>query len=173
MRMSSPLSGAVLCALGLLGLRALPAGATTAPPLCAAVSAEEHAAGSGHDLLAETSHTGVVDLYFDPSVGAPVKFYECVHGRAQRLGTVPSAERMTGLVGAVPWLCGRRRREFRSTTTYDGRFVRRAVTALTPTCAHRFTLTAPRRMRRGRTAAVTVSDTWGTGGIHVRLCLTS
>src|SRR5262249_25338253 len=55
-----------------------------------------------------------------------------------------------------------------STTTVAGQLVRREVTARTPGCAHRFTLSA---VRRGRTAVVKVTDTWGIGGIHVRLCL--
>jgi hypothetical protein len=51
--------------------------------------------------------------------------------------------------------------------------VRREVSARTPDCAHRFTLTAPPRARRGGVAAVKVTDTWGIGGIHARLCLGS
>jgi lysophospholipase L1-like esterase len=45
--------------------------------------------------------------------------------------------------------------------------VRREVSARTPGCAHRFTLAGA---RRGRLVAVKVTDTWGIGGIHVRLC---
>jgi hypothetical protein len=60
-----------------------------------------------------------------------------------------------------------------ATTTDDGRFVRRAATARTPDCAHRFTLAAPERARRGGTVAVRLTDTWGIGGIHVRLCTTA
>src|SRR4051812_2400732 len=168
MRVPGLLSGALLCALALGALRA-----AAAPPLCSQVTPAENVADPGLNLLTETSHTGVVDVYFQPSIGTPVTFYECVHGRAYPLGTAQSSGQLTGIAGAVPWLCGRRRRDFRATTTHDGRFVRPAASALPPTCAHRFTVTAPRRVRRGRTAAVLVSDTWGTGGIHTRLCITS
>ncbi len=82
-------------------------------------------------------------------------------------------EPLTGLTAAVPWLCGRHVRDFRATATLaGGRFVRGGATALTPACAHRFTLTAPRRARRGRRARVVVTDTWGIGGIRTRLCTT-
>jgi lysophospholipase L1-like esterase len=156
----------VLCALA-LGAR--PAAAATA--LCAPMSAQEQAADPGAALLAETNHTGVVDLYLDPAAGVPVTFFECVRGRPHALGTAqPDGTAFTGLRGAVPWACGRRVRHFVSTATVQGQLVRREVSARTPGCAHRFTLTGT---RRGRVVAVKVTDTWGIGGIHARLCLRS
>ena len=69
-------------------------------------------------MLSETNHTGVIDLYFEPALGTPVTFYECVRGRPHRLGTAqPDGTAFTGLKGAVPWACGRRVRHFVSTTT--------------------------------------------------------
>jgi hypothetical protein len=128
----------------------------------------------GEAMLAETNHTGVVDLYFEPALGTPVTFFECVHGRSHPLGTAqPDGTAFTGLRGAVPWVCGRRARRFVSTTTDGGQPVRREVSARTPGCAHRFALAAPPRARRGRLAAVKLTDTWGIGGIHVRLCIRS
>ena len=154
--------------LGALALGARPAGAAVAP-LCAPVSAQERAVDPGGTMLSETNHTGVIDLYFEPALGTPVTFYECVRGRPHRLGTAqPDGTAFTGLKGAVPWACGRRVRHFVSTTTDAGQLVRREVSARTPGCAHRFTLAGT---RRGRRVAVKVADTWGIGGIHVRLCV--
>jgi hypothetical protein len=148
---------------------ALPAAAPVAP-LCAPVSAQERAVDPGAAMLAETNHTGVIDLYLDPALGAPVTFFECVHGRARRLGTAqPDGTAFTGLRGAAAWVCSRRARHFVATATDGGLVVRREVSARTPGCGHRFTLSGT---RRGRTAVVKVTDTWGIGGIHVRLCLT-
>lgn len=156
----------VLCALA-PGAR--PAAAAT--PLCAPVSASEQAVDPAGTLLAETDHTGVVDLYFEPATGEPVTFFECVRGRPHVLGTAqPDGTAFTGLPGAVPWACGRRVRHFVSTTTVQGQRVRREVSARTPGCAHRFTLAGT---RHGRLVTVRVTDTWGIGGIHARLCLRS
>jgi hypothetical protein len=161
------LAAAVLCAAA-LGAR--PAAAAVAP-LCAPLSAREQAVDPGESMLSETDHTGVVDLYLDPALGAPVTFYECVRGRPHRLGTAqPDGTAFTGLAGAVPWMCGRRARRFVATTTDGARVVRREVTARTPDCAHRFTLAGT---RRAGAVTVKVTDTWGIGGIHVRLCLRS
>jgi hypothetical protein len=147
----------------------IPAVALALVALCAPLSAQERAVDSDRAMLAETDHTGVIDLYFEPAVGAPVAFFECVRGRAEPLGTAqPDGTAFTGLRGAVPWACGRRVRHFVSTTTDHGQPVRREVSARTPGCAHRLTLAAT---RHGRTVVVKVTDTWGIGGIHARLCL--
>jgi hypothetical protein len=143
--------------------------AAAVAPLCAPVSAHERAVDPDRAMLAETNHTGVIDLFFEPAVGAPVAFYECVRGQPRPLGTAqPDGTAFTGLPAAVPWACGRRVRHFVATTTDQGQPVRRAVSARTPGCAHRLALSAT---RHGRTAVVKVTDTWGIGGIHARLCL--
>src|SRR5262249_40526241 len=136
--------------------------------------AGDRAVDPGHDLLTETNHTGVVDLYFEPTLGTAVTFFECVHGRLHKLGTAqPDGTAFTGLPGAVSWACGRQARRFVATTYDQGVLVRREASARTPDCAHRFTLSALSRTRRGRMAAVKVTDTWGIGGIYARLCITS
>lgn len=160
-------------ALGALVLAAAPGRAAT--DLCAPVRAGDVDSSSGRHLVTETAHVGVIDVYFQLAGGEPVTFYECVRGRARKLGTAThQSGEMTGLAGAVPWSCGRRQRDFRSVATLaDGQVVRGAATALTPTCAHRFTLSAPARVKREGTARVTINDSWGIGGLRTRLCVTS
>src|SRR3954451_1187169 len=114
MRLTSRLAAVALCAFALLAVCALPAPGQVSPALCGPVSAADRVDYPGQNLLAETDHTGVVDLLFEPSIGVPVTFYECLRGRVQTLGTVPPGDEVTGLSGAVPWLCGRPRRDFRS-----------------------------------------------------------
>src|SRR6201999_2910712 len=89
--------------------------------------------------------------------------FECLNGRAFKLGTVAvPGQPMTGLAGAVPWLCGRLSRDFRATATLsDGTQIRAAATALTPNCARRFLLTAPREVKRGGATAVTLQENLG------------
>jgi hypothetical protein len=164
------LLGALLGAFVLLA-----AAGRAAVDVCAPVRAGDADSSSGRHLVTETAHAGVIDLYFQIATGAPVTFYECVRGRPRLIGTATyQSGEMTGLAAAVPWSCDRRQREFRSLTTLaDGQVVRGAATALTPSCAHRFTLSAPRRVRRGGSAKVTIDDAWGNGGLRTRLCVTS
>jgi hypothetical protein len=166
-------TGAIAVAVCAVLLTARPVHAA-ASDLCSPLRADDPGASTHGHLETGTNHVGVVDLYFQQADGAPVTFYECVHDRPHKLGTVSQPGLLTGLTGAVPWLCGRQQREFRSTTTLsDGRFVRGGATALTPTCAHRFALDAPRRVKRGKAASVRITDRWGIGGLHTRLCITS
>jgi lysophospholipase L1-like esterase len=146
-----------------------------AEDLCAPVRAGDADSSSGRHLVTETARVGVIDLYFQIAGGPPVTFYECVRGRARKLGTATyRSGEMTGLPGAVPWLCDRRQREFRSTTTLEsGQVVRGGATTLTPSCAHRFTLSAPARVKRGEAAKVTLNDAWGSGGLRTRLCISA
>jgi lysophospholipase L1-like esterase len=145
----------------------------------AAVCAPAPAPAPGPDvdstryLETGTNRIGLIDLFLQYANGAPVAFYECIDGRARTLGTVTQPGAVLTAT-TVPWSCARQTREFRGTLTLpDGRFVRAGATSLTPSCAHRMRLTAPRRLRVGATAAVRVSDRWGVGGITARLCTTS
>jgi hypothetical protein len=163
----------LVVALGAMALFAAPGRA--AVDLCAPVRVGDADSSSGRHMVTETAHVGVIDLYFQVAHGAPVTFYECVRGRPQKVGTATyQGGELTGLAGAVPWLCGRSRREFRSTTTLEnGQFVRGAATTLTPSCAHRFALSAPPRVKRGRTAKIVITDSWGIGGLRTRLCIST
>src|SRR5215207_8052753 len=107
-----------LCLLGvvLVVLVVVAAPGRAAVDLCAPVRTGDVGSSSGRHLVTETARAGVIDLYFQTAHGAPVTFYECVRGRAHKLGTAAyESGEMTGLSGAVPWSCGRTRREFRST----------------------------------------------------------
>jgi len=163
-----------LCTLLVLAVCA-PSARAAAPDLCGPLRSGDPGVDAVHYLLTETNHTGVVDLYLQATGGGPATFYECLNGRAFKLGTTAQpGQPMTGLTGAVPWLCGRLTRNFRATATLsDGTSVRAAATARTPNCARRFLLTAPRAVKRGTTATILLTDTWGTGGIRTRLCITS
>jgi hypothetical protein len=165
---------AALCTLLVLAVCA-PSARAAQTDLCGPLRTGDPGVDIVHNLLTETNHTGVVDLYLQNVGDAPVTFYECLNGRPFKLGTVAQhGQQMTGLEGAVPWLCGRLARDFRATATLsDGTPIRAAATARTPNCARRFFLTAPRAVKPGATATVTVTDTWRTGGISTRLCITS
>src|SRR3954469_19499533 len=119
-----------LCTLLLLLLCAAPAQGAQAD-LCAPLRAGSPGGDDVYNLLTETNHTGVVDLYLQKVSGPAVTFYECLNGRAFKLGVVAQpGEQATGLAGAVPWLCGRLTREFRAAATLeDGTQVRAAATA--------------------------------------------
>src|SRR4051794_26047030 len=175
MRAPTRSAGVLLCALACVALCACPALARAAAPSCAPLSAEERAVAPAQILLAETEHWAVIDLYFEPSIGVPVSFFECVRGRAHRVGSaLPGDAGVTWIPGAVPWACERSVRHFVATATDQaGQLVRRVTSARTPDCAHRFDFGAMQGVRRGRTAAVQVIDTWRIGGLHVRLCITS
>jgi hypothetical protein len=175
MRARTRSAGVLLCALVCVALCACPARARAAAPSCAPLGAQERAVDPAEILLAETEHWGVIDLYFEPSIGVPVTFFECVRDRAHRVGSaLPGDAGVTWIPGAVPWVCERSVRHFVATATDQaGQLVRRVTSARTPDCAHRFGFSAMQKVRRGRTAAVQVIDTWRIGGLRVRLCITS
>ena len=121
----------------------------------------------------QTTSVGVIDLHFFLAQG-PVTYYECVDDQPHLLGTSSQVNgNLTSLLGAVPWSCDRPARRFAATTTLlDGRVMRGLASSRTRSCAKRIQLSAPARVRRGQLATVRMTDTWGIGGIHVRLCAT-
>ena len=143
-----------------------------APPVganpCATAPAEAAPFG------ANTNRIGLVDLHFFSAQGATVSYFECVDGRAQRLGerSMPGAA-ITSLFGATPWRCGRLTRHFAASATLpDGTFSRGLTSVRTMSCARRFRLDVPSQVGRGQSVRVRIVDRWQTGGIRTRLCVT-
>src|SRR4051812_42383004 len=77
------------------------------PDLCAPLRSGDPGVDTVHNLLTETNHPGVVALSLRGVSAPAVTFYECLKGRPFKLGTVTQpGQQMTGIAGAVPWLCG-------------------------------------------------------------------
>ena len=125
-------------------------------------------------LAADATHPGVISLYFFHAEGAPVTYYECVRGRARRLGSVTSAAGTPTLLSdATRWSCDRVTRRFVATAPRPGGSLALGTYSVrTMSCAHRFELAVPRRVALGDLLRVRVADTWAIGGIRPRLCVT-
>jgi lysophospholipase L1-like esterase len=124
-------------------------------------------------LGADASRAGVIDLYFFHGGSAPVTYFECVGGRAQRLGTAASPAPPTILADATTWSCVRLKRRFVATATAaDGSTESGSFGVRTGSCARRFELRAPRRIAPGSKLVVRVVDRWAIGAIRPQLCFT-
>ncbi len=127
-------------------------------------------------LAADATRPGLISLYFFGADGAPVTYYECVEGRAKRLGKLVSEVPGTPtlLTDATTWSCDRLTRRFVATAANpDGTVEAGTFSVRTMSCAGRFDITVPRRAAQGELLRVRVSDTWGIGGIRPLLCITS
>jgi hypothetical protein len=124
---------------------------------------------------ANTNRIGLIDLHFRNAEGAPVTYFECNGGRAQRLGTSSKAAGpITSLWSATSWRCGRRTRRFAAVATgADGSVARGRSSVRTLSCARRFAVGVRHRLARGQLARVRVLDRWRIGAITTRLCVTS
>jgi hypothetical protein len=153
---------AVACG-GVAGAEAPPS-----PPLdpCAPAADNNH-------LVADATHPGVIDLAFYNAGGAQVVFFECVGDGMRRLAARRSdAAGPTMLKDATTWSCDRLTRRFAGTATLpDGTVAFGAYSVHTVSCAHRFALAAPRRVRPGATVTARVVDRWGIGGLSPELCI--
>ena len=126
-------------------------------------------------LGADATHAGVISLYFFHAAGAPVSYYECVGGRARRLGTrTTAAGTPTILHDATTWSCNRLVRRFVATATLpSGALATGSYSVRTRSCAQRFELEAPRRVAPGREFRLRIVDSWGIGGARAKLCISS
>jgi hypothetical protein len=125
-------------------------------------------------LVADATHTGVVDLVFYNAKGSRVVFFECVGDRLKRLGAKRSEQTnpMTMLAAATTWSCERLARRFAAVSILpDGQIAFGSYSVRTPSCASRFGLDAPRRVKPGAKPRVRVVDRWGIGGIRPQLCI--
>ncbi len=164
-------AGAAALALALAnGGAAITHAATPKPPPvdpCTTVVSNKHVA-------AIATRPGAIDLVFHDSKGARVVFYECVGDRAKRLGArrAPDAQAPVYLNDASTWSCDRRTRRFAGIATLpDGTLALGVYSVHTPSCATRFELRAPSRMKPGAKASVRVADRWGIGGVEPELCI--
>jgi lysophospholipase L1-like esterase len=158
----------VAAVAGALGPAAASSGAGRPPSPCAPASA------SPGLFTADTNRAGVIDLFFVRAQGATVRFYECLGARSVELGerSVVTDGVLTAFYGATQWRCDRLVRRFAATVTLpDGTVERGSTSVRTTSCAHRFALMVPRRLKAGGSAEVRVLDRWGIGGVRTRLCL--
>jgi lysophospholipase L1-like esterase len=150
---------------------------------CAAATGTARAAATGPDactvpaanqyLAANASVPGVISLIFFDAEGSPVEYAECIGGELQPIGTAVSAPNtMTTLTKT--WSCKRAVREFVAAATLpSGRRAIGSFSVRTPSCARRFEISAPRRVKPGSTARIRITDRWAIGGIRPRLCITA
>lgn len=147
-------------------------------PTAAAVGED----ASIHVLGADVSKPGIVTLTYFGLPGSTVYFDERIGGVVKRIGHLPIAPDAFRIVPpaaliffpeATVWRCGRPARHFESTEVRpDGTRAAGAFDVRTGTCARRFALKVPSRVRRGTLARVRVLDRWNIGGIGTRLCVT-
>jgi hypothetical protein len=125
-------------------------------------------------LAADATHPGVITLYFFHAEGAAVTYFECIGGKAHRLGTRTTAAGVPTIMrDATTWSCDRLTRRFVATAVAaDGTAVTGTYSVRTMSCAHRFEIKAPRRVAADTRLALRVVDRWGIGGIRTELCVT-
>jgi lysophospholipase L1-like esterase len=152
--------GAAWCAVGTAGARAA---ATTDG--CASPAANQY-------LAANASVPGVISLIFFDAEGSPVEYAECIGGELQPIGTAVSAPNtMTTLTKS--WSCKRAVRNFVAAATLpSGRRAIGSFSVRTPSCARRFEISAPRRVKPGAIARIRITDRWAIGGVRPLLCVT-
>jgi hypothetical protein len=158
---------AAIAAVGCAGV-AQAAAPTEGLPIypCATLTDSNH-------LVADATNTGVIDLVFFNAKGARVIFFECVGDGLKRIRAKRSAATApTILKAATTWSCDRLARRFAAVATLpDGTTASGSYSVRTPSCASRFALEAPRRVRPGAKPRVRVFDRWGIGGIRPELCI--
>lgn len=125
-------------------------------------------------FAADATRVGVISLLFWGAQGAEVQYFERVGDRRERLGRARSAAgAVTLLKDARPWSCVRLTRRFEARATLpDGRTASGEYGVRTQSCAQRFRVEAPARVRPGGLARVRIVDHWNVGAIRPRLCIT-
>lgn len=126
-------------------------------------------------FTADTTQIGTINLAFYDAQGAPVKFFERIGDHLEPLGTVAAAPgAFTLLKNAATWSCDRLVRSFAAIATLpDGTLLSQTFSVRTVSCAQRFELNVPRRVKPGSTARVRVVDRWKLGAIRPRLCISA
>ncbi|HWC27402.1 MAG TPA: hypothetical protein VG474_12520 [Solirubrobacteraceae bacterium] len=124
-------------------------------------------------FAADASEAGVISLLFWGAGGGPVRYFERVGDRRERLGRAQAAPgAVTTLRHATTWSCDRLVRRFEARATLPGGAVASATYGVrTPSCRERFELRAPRRVAPGARVRVRIVDRWSIGGIRTRLCV--
>lgn len=125
-------------------------------------------------IVADATKPGTIDLVFYNAKGSRVVFYECIGREMKRLGAIRPADAgaPATLRDAATWSCSRLSRRFAGIAILpDGMIAFGNYSVRTASCATRFELRAPRRVRTGARASVRVVDRWGIGGIHPLLCI--
>ena len=161
---------ALLTAALALGGAGAVARADVAPPPadpCAVQAQTNH-------LVADATHSGVVNLYFYNAEGRRVLYFECLGSELRRLGARKGDPALpVVLENATQWSCDRLERRFVAYATLpDGTLALGTYSVRTPSCAHRFKLDVPSQVAPGKIARIRVVDLWGVGNVSPKLCVT-
>jgi hypothetical protein len=125
-------------------------------------------------LTADVTHTGTIDLTFYDASYARVLYYECDGNRLLRLGARRADPKQRGTVfkAAASWSCDPLVRRFGAVAKLpDGKVVFGSYSVRTPSCASRFEIHVPRRVKPGGLVRIHVVDRWGTGAVKPKLCI--
>jgi hypothetical protein len=125
-------------------------------------------------FAADASNVGVISLIFWGARGHSVRFYERVGDERRPLGVEQAPPTSaTVLKEATTWDCDRVERRFEARVRLpDGNVATGEYGVRTASCAQRFRLDAPRRVKPGQTARIRVVDRWNIGGFSPQLCIT-
>jgi hypothetical protein len=126
-------------------------------------------------FAADASDVGVISLIFWGARGHSVRFYERIGDERRPLGIAkaPPTTTATVLKEATTWDCNRLERHFEARVRLpDGTVATGEYGVRTASCAQRFRLDAPPRVKPGETARVRVVDRWNIGEISPKLCIT-
>jgi hypothetical protein len=123
-------------------------------------------------LAADASRTGHITLASAGPAGSRAEFFERVGDRAVALGAATVGSNGFALLpDAATWRCDRVLRHFRMRgEAPDGAVYRGRYSLRTPSCRNRLAIEAPPRVKAGAPVPLTVTDSWGLGGVRARLC---
>ncbi len=125
-------------------------------------------------LVADVTHTGTIDLTFYDASYARVLYYECTGKHALRLGARRADPKQRGTLfqTAANWSCEHLVRRFGAVAKLpDGKVVYGSYSVRTPSCASRFKIQVPRRVKPGALVRIHVVDRWATGNVKPSLCV--
>jgi hypothetical protein len=125
-------------------------------------------------FAADASQLGVISLIFWGAAGHSVRFYERVGDTRRALGIARSGVGTpTILKDAATWSCDRVERTFEARVRLpDGTIATGRYGVRTASCAQRFRLDAPRRVKPGEKARIRVRDQWNIGDFTTKVCIT-
>jgi lysophospholipase L1-like esterase len=123
-------------------------------------------------FISSRQELGRIGLYALGEPGAAVAITEQTTRGPQPVATLTldSTGRLS-LPRAATWSCDSRVRRFvASITTRDGATESLATEVLTPSCAGRIAIRAPKHVRRGRSVTARLVDRWNLGDRTAQLC---
>lgn len=141
-------------------------------PLRSRHHAARAAADASIGLHLDEKHTGYIDATVTGPAGVDVQLSETVGGRSTPAGDpvkIPASGTVV-VSKAATWLCTRLTRSFTASTVAPATAETATDTITTPSCEHRLDASISRHARVGGSVTVRLKDTWGLGGLPVRIC---